>query len=487
MKRNYSIPTKFICDLNKPSTHLLKQPRKLPCGRNLCLECIEILASKITSFTCPFCAKEHLLVKDLRRNMMIENSLDEELEKICKYKKSELESKNQAIKELYNERNMIQSNKFDFIQNDIEVRVESLKICLEKLKIEINSKIDSIKTNLSSEFKRKEEKIQNNENIVPRLNQALAMRRNLNKLTIGIEINEQTSFAELNVESLVGNVSKFEANLFNLQKFSDQRYKPQSFRLDLNCCDLTLFTDGKYICIDSNQNGIFLLNKNLKFLNRIETIGETNLLRPKQIDYNVMRKVILVCTNLDTKNRILIIDRYFKEILYTINQCNSDSFFLEKEFLYILDFSTKCLNLFDMNITRISKTVVLFQDKPDECNIEHEVFSISFTPELIAVNFKREKISLYSTHTGSLHSILNRPSDSVTIHGICLTNAGIFIHLNQIFSDEIVFFQQDSDLNYFSSHSIKISEYGSLKGSNKLKLCGESLFLILWGKSLIIL
>ena len=140
-----------------------------------------------------------------------------------------------------------------------------------------------------------------------------------------------------------------------------------------------------------------------------------------------------------------------------------------------------------MNITRISKIVVLFQDIPDDCNIEHEVFSISFTPELIAVNFKREKISLYSTHTGLLHSILNRPSDSVTIHGICLTRDGIFMHLNQIFSDEIVFFQQDSDLNYFSSHSMKISEDGCLKGSNKLKSYGENLFLILWGKSLIIL
>jgi hypothetical protein len=493
MKRNYTIPTKFFCESKKSPAHVIKQPRKLPCGRNMCLECIDQLSTSIKNFTCPFCVRVHTITSnDLSRNMMLEYSLDEELKSICRYTKNELQSKNQKLKDLNDERKVIQFNKFDFIQNDIDVRIESLKICLEKLKNTLTSKIDTIKLDLSIKLTsvEKEFSMENSKNIQLNFDKALSTRHSLNKLVIDIEPKIKPSFVDLTMNNLVGVLSRFEANVFDMQKFSNSNYKPSAFRLDMNLCDIAYFSDGKYISICYNQNGIFVLNKNFKLLNRVEQIDETILFKPIQVDYNEVDKIVLVCVHLDknsTRRQVLMIDRNFKEILFKFSEYNASSFYTDKDYFYILDLSIRNLIFIDVNTKCPIKSVPLFQDKPDDYNIEHEAYSTSITRELIAVNFKREKVFLYSTATGGLHSIVERPFDFVFINGICLKSSGIFMHFNHMFSDEFVFYEKSQNSNFVSKHSLKISEEGSLKGSCKLKSSGEIFYLILWGQELIIL
>ena len=160
-------------------------------------------------------------------------------------------------------------------------------------------------------------------------------------------------------------------------------------------------------------------------------------------------------------------------------------FHVERDLIYILDFSTQSLLIFSDESRELNKVVSIFRDKSPGFNFE-QAFSVSFTRELVAVNFRREEVHLYSIDSGLLHSVVSPLQDFISIHSIYLSqNGGLFMHFNDFFSDELVLYEKDqANSSYESKISMRISPDGRLKGSNKLRLCGENLIMTLWGKEL---
>ena len=498
MRRHLSIQSKFICDCTR-THHILKNPRKLPCGKTLCLECIEVLANSAKCMKCPFCDKIHRLSTDLSRNMMIENTLDEELDTNCKHVIDMLTSKTLKLKSLYAERRLIQHNIFDFIENDLEVRVESLKVALEKIKIQLNAQLEQAKIQLNKTMSNFEkefvEETSKSKTFLSDYTHGQHARNKIKHFTPILATEKQVNCDKLTIEHVLGSLRGFEANLFDSNIFLDLDYKPTFFLTDFNACDLSEFTNGKFICINSNQNGLFVLNKNYKLVTQVKSIGETWFFQPRQIDYHNSSQIVLVCTSVDkdiTCRKLILIDKHLKHILYTIENCNPANFYLTEkgDLLYFVDFSTKslfCFNIRKKDMIRKSSTL---GDKPSSLNIEKEVISVCFTDKLMGVNFKRERVCVYSIDTGLLQTTVNRPTDSISIHSLYLNHLGLYMHFNDFYSDELVLFERNAnnlDFSFSSKYSLQLTQDGRFKGSHKLIRCGENFYLILWGKELVLL
>ena len=165
---------------------------------------------------------------------MLENSLDEELDNNCRYVVKRLTNSCENLLSLYANRLEVQLNLFDFIQNDIEVRIESVKISLEKLQIELNDQIDIIKANLNKKFVSLEKKFYKNSNDL-KIN--LETKRGINNLNLSIRIVPHQKIPNLDERLIIGWLSKFDIDSFDLTKF-DIRYKPSHFQLDFNLLDI---------------------------------------------------------------------------------------------------------------------------------------------------------------------------------------------------------------------------------------------------------
>jgi hypothetical protein len=91
-----SIPKLFFCKLDPYNVHVFEEPTVLPCGNTACLECIQ--ASLVNGFLqCNFekCKSKHEL-KDctkLIQNIMIDETINENINSIAKYFYNELKEK----------------------------------------------------------------------------------------------------------------------------------------------------------------------------------------------------------------------------------------------------------------------------------------------------------------------------------------------------------------------------------------------------------
>jgi hypothetical protein len=85
----------ITCKLETNNLHIVKCPKRLPCGYTCCLQCIKRLAHDGNKFKCAFCKNFHRISKDLSRNVNIEYALDSSLEILIK--EFSIESKNDAL------------------------------------------------------------------------------------------------------------------------------------------------------------------------------------------------------------------------------------------------------------------------------------------------------------------------------------------------------------------------------------------------------
>jgi hypothetical protein len=145
------LPSEYICKLNKFNFHLKYKPFKLPCGNSACWNCICEHINLITgTIKCNFrgsCLENHTLTKNLEPDNETTSKIKNDCEKISKFYLTE--SHRIVIFSID-----VGENMFRFIEEEMDCRLESLKISVDDsrekfLKI-FNSKIRKYKRNLHS-------------------------------------------------------------------------------------------------------------------------------------------------------------------------------------------------------------------------------------------------------------------------------------------------------------------------------------------------
>jgi len=87
----FNVPLNLICPLTTTSKHILREPRKLPCLKTACFECIKALVKgPKNEFQCSFCSKIHSL-QALETNRMFEIQMDDDLANLASYESNRLE------------------------------------------------------------------------------------------------------------------------------------------------------------------------------------------------------------------------------------------------------------------------------------------------------------------------------------------------------------------------------------------------------------
>ena len=138
------LPSEYICKLNKFNFHLKYKPFKLPCGNSACWNCICDHINLITgTIKCNFigsCLENHILTKNLEIDNETTSKMKNDCEKISKFYLNEGQRVVDNIVSIE-----VIENTFRFIEEEMDCRLESLKISVDDsrekfLKI-FNSKI----------------------------------------------------------------------------------------------------------------------------------------------------------------------------------------------------------------------------------------------------------------------------------------------------------------------------------------------------------
>lgn len=93
---NYPLNSILICKYNAKKPHLIKDPKKLPCNKSACFECLHAAVNDRSEFKCNFCLKKHKFTKDLRRDISLEYLIEDSLPNISKDFLSDLKSNTES-------------------------------------------------------------------------------------------------------------------------------------------------------------------------------------------------------------------------------------------------------------------------------------------------------------------------------------------------------------------------------------------------------
>jgi hypothetical protein len=257
-----NIPEKVIrlitCSLSNDS-HFINEARLLPCGGNACRLCVEILVDTYQEKECLFCSSNHRLDQlpalNPSVNLLIETYSDE----ILKRMKHNL---NDKLKHL-NRMELCVENNLNFIEMEINLKVDTLKTGLDDLRNDFQKDLNKIRMNWKDIFPAKSN-VPSNYTELCKLNEYL--NNCLDKLT-SIRFKENINSIE---KSLIGSI--YYPIYYDLNKIVNRKsVKIDSKRLS-RCCLLDknriIITDcdGKQLKTVSLSTGELLWSYNPKSL-----------------------------------------------------------------------------------------------------------------------------------------------------------------------------------------------------------------------------
>ena len=138
----FNVPLNLICPLSTTSKHILREPRKLPCRKTACFECIKALVKgPKNEFQCSFCLKIHSL-QALETNRMFEIQMDDDLANLASYESNRLELARSNTRELFATSQNALDGLFEFYKFEMEIRLEVLKADIDMKAEEVGRNID---------------------------------------------------------------------------------------------------------------------------------------------------------------------------------------------------------------------------------------------------------------------------------------------------------------------------------------------------------
>jgi hypothetical protein len=508
-KKSIKIQNNLTCDVSGNSCnnrHILRKPRKLPCGKTVCLECAEVSSDSKNSFQCFHCKRTHCLIKDLSRNMMTEYALDENLPDLCAHFLNELRKSCLKIKEISLEKKLTLINVIEFVSSDITIRAESVDVELEKLKISLGRDIDWRANKLVEKSQKKFQECSDRLHAKPRLKpidlihfyeklirQLATINSQFSSTATLLKASELKSPTQIQTSDLLGQLKWADKSVYNIEK----PFQSRSIRLKFHPYDISLYLNDTFIATDRQGDCLYLLNRKLsRILRKVEQIGvRKELIQPTNILVDSKKQLIYLCcskskSELD-ETEILISKIDLSEVLCQVPNDTG---------LILIDFClTRDGNLFVFNSHKNSIFTFYAENKKLEflfkLDTENEInqcsdrpFGLSFTDELVAVNFSNKFVNIYNLKNKLLDSkiSINTAENGAKIYGIYLekTTSRLFIHLNDAEGNsQIRCFQK------FSSNWACVLEKELLNvntGSWRIKFINECLFLTLWSQNLFI-
>lgn len=257
-----NIPDKVFrlitCCLSSDS-HFINQAFLLQCGGNACRLCVETSIDTYQERECSFCGAIHRLDQlpalNPSVNLLIETYSDE----ISKQIKQNLNNK---LKHL-NKMELSLNNNLNFIEMEINLKVDTLKIALDDLKNEFQRDLNKIRMNWKEVFPMKS-------NIPSNYAELCKLNENINSCIdklASIRFQENTISIE---KSIIGSIEY--PIYYDLNKIVNKKsVKIESKRLS-RCClidkNRILITDcdGKQLKVISIENGELLWSYNPKSL-----------------------------------------------------------------------------------------------------------------------------------------------------------------------------------------------------------------------------
>ena len=543
--KKYRIKDILICDLDKLKTdwHLLDKPRKLPCGRTVCLECYQSFSNK----KCIFCQNVHN-ENEIVVNQMVEMEIEENEEEICEYMANELNTRALRLMNLKDDITITLTEKvFEFIEQDIDVRIESLKCEFEKLKLSLFEKID-LNASLYPEARMKkilelQEKIELMKN-----DDSLSDSEKLNKCGDMLtdyfnkfDLSEQIVKSEEEMEKLfdpdlmIGTLKYPILQRFNTSK----KIEPKLVQLkDLNPYDICSFFINEYLITSLNQDCIFKLTQTIRshVLDKIDSINNQILFKPSKICVDFESKKVFICIGLDKNNikrKIIVSNLDLDNILDEIDDKkiellhNPWDIHLDRENnLLIVDYLSNLIFVYNTKQMNLVKKLSISFEMD---YIDHRPYSSSLTNNYIAVNKdKKSSILIYEIIDenlilkSSLNLLLsnnqnddNNDDEKFDINGIYLeynkndfekyeniSSLYIYAHLNSVFSDKIVGYKYDelkkdwfltfeyiirNNQNDQEDNLNNVLISNNLRGSWLMKLVNYNLIISLWGQEILII
>jgi hypothetical protein len=538
--KKYKIKEIIICDLDKLKNdwHLLDNPRKLPCGRTVCLECYQSFPNN----KCTFCQKVHDQ-SEIVVNQMVEIEMEENKQEIGEFLANELKTRTQNFYNFKDEiTKTITEKVFEFIKEDIDLRVESVKCDFEKMKLNLFEKIDrnvslypEARLKKAKELKDKIESIRD-DNTLGEYEKFTKIEGSVTNFLDKFDLTEQVVRSKEEIEKmlkpeLVIGILKYPV----LQRFNkSKKIEPKLVELkNLNPYDICLYTVSEYLITSLNKDFIFKLTKTHRSykLNEISSIGNQILYKPSRICVDFDFEKIYLCIGLDKTNiqrKIIITNLNLDIILDEIDDKKIESLhnpwdihINNENNLLIMDYASNLIFIYNTKeMALVKKLSITF-----EMNyIDHRPYSVSLNNNYIAVNInKKSSIQIYEITNDNLilKSCLNLFSNNqddddekYDINGIYLENNEdfeqnenisslyIYAHLNSIFSDKVVGYKYDelkkdwfltfeytirnnNDDNQDNLNNVLVSK--NLRGSWLMKLINDNLIICLWGQEILMI
>lgn len=504
----------LICKLK--DKHLIRNPRELPCGCSYCLLCIQEEIYTYGKLYCTYCHEEHFVkANELKENDKLKTLLDSKLGAFSELLFETLRDKLNSFKELVVNKTSIMENHFNFIQEEIELRIESIRCDLEQFSNELFNRLDKIKNEILQAFeeadKQSNENLRNCEDFLKQANKTLTnITRNQNEARENLfkcdEFISKIIKAEHEYHRLMRLVTFKARNediessivgclVSNLRSDVDIRTLETEMpkfvaceseftsigRITLNPYFFCPINNNVMAIIDIHQNEIILMNKYFKKLRTFSSIDGYAIDNPLALCINE-EGIVVICDS--GHDRLLVVDKYFTKVIQVVGRHGKrdGEFNHPRDIVYfngiyfVLDFYNQSIQLFDKHFNFINR-IRLYDMKQEpnyrilthqlegieDYDIVYDPYKIAVADDSIVLIDYRARLFIYN-YEGQLKQIIEQRY----INSMCFADGYLFTHgidglfacydaksFTKLFSRYIPNFQHESNfITYYNKNLI---------------------------------
>ncbi|CAF0801112.1 unnamed protein product [Brachionus calyciflorus] len=477
MSKKYKIPNSLKCNLTGPE-HIIENARKLPCGKIACFKCLEQESNEKYEFECQKCKNVHRINNDLPIDCMTELSLEESLDRISHNLIKTLSEKLINIPSRSDRSYSIESL-FQFITENIEIRIESIKSDFDNLEIEMHRQITENKIKSLEENQIKKQNLINLKDKKDSIFKIESFFRinSSNEMTKIISKKDNFALDDLNLDKvgILPNPYKI-----NIDKIELNENKPIFFKLKFHPYDICAFGYGQYLAIDKHNNYLYLLDEKFRKLKEFSKIEGLILKDLSCFCFDSKNEILYLCLKEVEMSQVFKINKNLDKILDIVKLNNILGISVFNHILYVLQCNG--LTLIDTLSKLIIKDIKIDFDRST-------IYSYQIEKDFLALNLDQNRIYIYNLKNETLcNSLL---IDDGKIYGFfCqLDPCILIIHLNNGFDNFLNFYEIDKN---FQSLNLKFKkELENSKccvcGSWRLKYENNKLIGCLWSRDLMVL
>lgn len=437
----------ILCSLN--SSHILKNPVTLSCKNSVCLSCLNKISSYNGKIKCILCGNQHDLKNDKINytnsvNLSLENAIEQKTLKLCEYFYN-LQHKNidRCIDRMNNFEEYFE-NYIEYINGDLDIRTESIKMELDNLKNKMYKKLDSFK----EKFLIKNNSLREAVDAVS----CLSANNSLNSIEV-VEVHAMKLLGlSKQLQKSMNNLAIYKINDYFLQKceffgllrgpilYPEKLSQNEPIIINLSqqvqsLCSLCVIKDNYIAVSDFKSNQVYVFDRNFVGFERFSYVQGIKIRNYYGICASDDYESIYFC-DLDY-SRILIVNNDFNLIKKIILKpdcagivefdCPRDIYFHSNR-VFVLDQGYKSVFIFNkygdyLNYFSLENENHQSNDINVECNSLQNPLCIAANEKFIAIVDWKKSIFIYD-FDGKLKKIIEKPD----VTSMCVKYEYLFTH-----------------------------------------------------------